>query len=90
MGNNAVKMFRKHTVLQSPWQGNASENVNITDQDDAKYTARMADRFVFRYEKDKCSGNARYMAGKNESPARAFRRDRMKKWTRTQFEIITQ
>lgn len=68
MGNDAVKMFRGHTVPQSSWQGNVCENANITDQDDAKNIARMADRFVFRFGADECSGKARNMPGKDDSP----------------------
>jgi len=56
-------------VPPSPWQGNVCENANMTDQDDAKYIARMADIFVVRFGAGECSGNARNMAGKNETPA---------------------
>jgi hypothetical protein len=63
VGNDAVKMFRRHTVPPSSWQGYVCENASITDQDGAKHTARMADRFVFRFGADECSGNATNMAG---------------------------
>jgi hypothetical protein len=69
VGNDAVKMFRRHTVPQSPWHGNVCENANMTDQDDAKYIARLAEIFVVRCGAAESSGNARNMAGKNESPA---------------------
>jgi hypothetical protein len=77
VGNEAVKMFRKHSVPQSAWQEVVCENANITDEDDAKYIARKADIFVFRFGADECSGNARNM-------------DRLKKWPRNNFEIFTQ
>ena len=69
VGNDSLKVFRRHTVPQSPWHGNVCVNANITDRDNAKYIARMADRFVFRFGADECSGIARHMAGRNESPA---------------------
>jgi len=49
--------------------GNVCENTNITDPDDAKYFARMADRFVFRFGADECSGSATNMADRSDSPA---------------------
>jgi hypothetical protein len=30
VGNDDAKLFRRHTVPQSPWQGNVCENANIT------------------------------------------------------------